>query len=47
MKKLALQSTYFGFGSRIAGDPEQPMGRFESGRIMVMIDRGDYWQCAS
>lgn len=32
--------------SRAAGDPEQPAGRFESGRIMVMIDRGDYWQCA-
>jgi 2-polyprenyl-6-methoxyphenol hydroxylase-like FAD-dependent oxidoreductase len=32
--------------SRTAGDPEQPAGRFESGRILVMIDRGDYWQCA-
>jgi 2-polyprenyl-6-methoxyphenol hydroxylase-like FAD-dependent oxidoreductase len=32
--------------SRIAGDPEQPAGRFASGRILVMIDRGDYWQCA-
>jgi 2-polyprenyl-6-methoxyphenol hydroxylase-like FAD-dependent oxidoreductase len=26
-------------------DPAQPMGRFERGRIMVMIYRGDYWQC--
>jgi 2-polyprenyl-6-methoxyphenol hydroxylase-like FAD-dependent oxidoreductase len=32
--------------SRIAGDPEQPAGRFDAGRILVMIDRGDYWQCA-
>jgi 2-polyprenyl-6-methoxyphenol hydroxylase-like FAD-dependent oxidoreductase len=32
--------------SRIAGDPEQPAGRFSTGRILVMIDRGDYWQCA-
>ena len=22
------------------------MGRFEAGRIFVLIDRGDYWQCA-
>jgi len=22
------------------------MGRFEAGRILVLIDRGDYWQCA-
>jgi 2-polyprenyl-6-methoxyphenol hydroxylase-like FAD-dependent oxidoreductase len=22
------------------------MGRFEAGRIVVLIDRGDYWQCA-
>jgi 2-polyprenyl-6-methoxyphenol hydroxylase-like FAD-dependent oxidoreductase len=22
------------------------MGRFEVGRIVVMLDRGDYWQCA-
>ncbi len=27
-------------------DPDQSMGRFEAGRIMVLIDRGDYWQCA-
>jgi len=28
------------------GDPEHTMGRFEAGRILVMINRGDYWQCA-
>ena len=26
-------------------DPDEPMGRFDQGRILVMIDRGDYWQC--
>jgi len=29
-----------------ANDPDQSMGRFEPGRIFVLIDRGDYWQCA-
>src|SRR5262249_345954 len=24
----------------------ETMGRFEVGRIVVMLDRGDYWQCA-
>ena len=32
--------------SRRPGDPEQIAGRFDRGRILVMIDRGDYWQCA-
>ena len=27
-------------------DPAQTMGRFEAGRISILIDRGDYWQCA-
>jgi 2-polyprenyl-6-methoxyphenol hydroxylase-like FAD-dependent oxidoreductase len=31
---------------RSASDPDQSMGRFEAGRIFVLIDRGDYWQCA-
>jgi 2-polyprenyl-6-methoxyphenol hydroxylase-like FAD-dependent oxidoreductase len=31
--------------SRQAKDPAQSMGRFEAGRIFVMINRGDYWQC--
>jgi 2-polyprenyl-6-methoxyphenol hydroxylase-like FAD-dependent oxidoreductase len=30
---------------RHPGDPDQPAGRFDRGRILVMIDRGDYWQC--
>ena len=32
--------------SRQPGDPGQSLGRFDSGRIMVMLDRGDYWQIA-
>ena len=31
---------------RRPGDPDQPAGRFDQGQILVMIDRGDYWQCA-
>ena len=27
-------------------DPDETMGRFEVGRIVVILDRGDYWQCA-
>ncbi|MBX9585306.1 MAG: FAD-dependent oxidoreductase [Gemmataceae bacterium] len=32
--------------SRRDTDPDQPMGRFDRGRVFVMIYRGDYWQCA-
>jgi 2-polyprenyl-6-methoxyphenol hydroxylase-like FAD-dependent oxidoreductase len=32
--------------SKKPGDPDETMGRFDAGRILVMIDRGDYWQCA-
>jgi 2-polyprenyl-6-methoxyphenol hydroxylase-like FAD-dependent oxidoreductase len=28
------------------GDPGEVLGRFDSGSILVMLDRGDYWQCA-
>ena len=27
-------------------DPGQTAGRFIGGRLLVMLDRGDYWQCA-
>jgi 2-polyprenyl-6-methoxyphenol hydroxylase-like FAD-dependent oxidoreductase len=27
-------------------DPDESMGRFEPGRMIVLIDRGEYWQCA-
>jgi len=32
--------------SRQAGDPNQALGRFRAGKILVAIDRGEYWQCA-
>jgi 2-polyprenyl-6-methoxyphenol hydroxylase-like FAD-dependent oxidoreductase len=31
--------------SRQLGDPSQLLGRFDRGKVFVMIDRGDYWQC--
>jgi 2-polyprenyl-6-methoxyphenol hydroxylase-like FAD-dependent oxidoreductase len=31
--------------SRRPSDPGQALGRAEAGRILVMIDREDYWQC--
>jgi 2-polyprenyl-6-methoxyphenol hydroxylase-like FAD-dependent oxidoreductase len=31
--------------SRRPGDPDEPLGRIERGRMMVLIYRGDYWQC--
>ncbi|WP_435008851.1 FAD-dependent oxidoreductase [Tundrisphaera lichenicola] len=31
--------------SRLPTDPDQPLGRFGSGQVFVMIYRGDYWQC--
>ena len=35
---------WFGL-SRRADDSDQPIGRFGAGRIFVMLNRGDYWQC--
>jgi 2-polyprenyl-6-methoxyphenol hydroxylase-like FAD-dependent oxidoreductase len=32
--------------SHKAGDTAETMGRFDRGSILVMLDRGDYWQCA-
>ena len=32
--------------SHQAGDPKQTFGRFRDGKILVMLDRSDYWQCA-
>ena len=26
-------------------DPEQSFGFFQNGKLLVMLDRGDYWQC--
>jgi 2-polyprenyl-6-methoxyphenol hydroxylase-like FAD-dependent oxidoreductase len=30
--------------SRRPDDPDQPLGRFDRGRVFVLIYRGDYWQ---
>ena len=32
--------------SQKPGDPPDTMGRFTPGRISILINRGDYWQCA-
>ena len=32
--------------SHAPDDPPETMGRFEPGRLLVHINRGDYWQCA-
>jgi 2-polyprenyl-6-methoxyphenol hydroxylase-like FAD-dependent oxidoreductase len=32
--------------SRQSGDPNQTLGRFRAGKILVTLDRDDYWQCA-
>ena len=31
--------------SRTSNDPPDPMGRFDAGRIFIMLNRGNYWQC--
>ncbi|SOD41051.1 FAD-dependent oxidoreductase [Nitrosovibrio sp. Nv4] len=31
--------------SRCPDDPEDPVGRFDTGRIFIMLNRGAYWQC--
>jgi 2-polyprenyl-6-methoxyphenol hydroxylase-like FAD-dependent oxidoreductase len=32
--------------SKKPGDGSQTLGRIQAGRLFVMLDRGDYWQCA-
>jgi 2-polyprenyl-6-methoxyphenol hydroxylase-like FAD-dependent oxidoreductase len=32
--------------SKKPGDPGQTLGRINHGRMLVTLDRGDYWQCA-
>ena len=32
--------------SRRENDTDQTQGRFDAGRVFVMLNRGDYWQCA-
>lgn len=31
--------------SRQPSDPVDPVGRFDAGRIFIMLNRGEYWQC--
>jgi len=31
--------------TRRSGDPEDPIGRFDAGRIFIMLNRSEYWQC--
>jgi 2-polyprenyl-6-methoxyphenol hydroxylase-like FAD-dependent oxidoreductase len=31
--------------SKKQGDPEQSFGFFQQGKLLVLLDRGDYWQC--
>ncbi len=32
--------------SRSVADPDETLGRFQAGRILVTLNRNDYWQCA-
>jgi len=32
--------------SKRPSDPGQTLGRIEAGRVFIMLDRNDYWQCA-
>lgn len=31
--------------SKKQGDPQQSLGVFQQGKLLVLLDRGDYWQC--
>jgi 2-polyprenyl-6-methoxyphenol hydroxylase-like FAD-dependent oxidoreductase len=31
---------------KLPGDPEQALGTLNGGRLLILIDRGDYWQAA-
>jgi len=31
---------------RPPGEPPRTLGRIDQGRVLVLLDRGDYWQCA-
>src|SRR6266699_62011 len=31
--------------SKKQGDPKQTLGFFQHGKLLVLLDRGDYWQC--
>jgi 2-polyprenyl-6-methoxyphenol hydroxylase-like FAD-dependent oxidoreductase len=31
--------------TRQSGDPKDPVARFDTGRVFIMLNRGEYWQC--
>lgn len=37
---------WFRLSKKTGADPEQTFGRFDRGKMMVLLNRGDYWQCA-
>ena len=46
VEELGAPMDVLWFGvSRAKSDPELAMGRFGNGRIFVMLNRGEYWQC--
>lgn len=47
--RLEMEAEAFVLWMRLSqkpGDPAQALGRVNSGRLLIMLDRGDYWQCA-
>jgi 2-polyprenyl-6-methoxyphenol hydroxylase-like FAD-dependent oxidoreductase len=47
VKELGAPIDVLWFGlSRQPGDSPDTLARFDSGSILVMLNRGDYWQCA-
>jgi 2-polyprenyl-6-methoxyphenol hydroxylase-like FAD-dependent oxidoreductase len=30
---------------RQSSDPNDPVGRFDIGQVLIMLNRGEYWQC--
>jgi len=49
LKVIDLGAAMDVFWMRISKNPEDPsqtLGRVDPGSILVMLDRGDYWQCA-
>ncbi len=37
---------WFRLSKNSKADPQQTFGRFDRGKMMVLLNRGDYWQCA-
>ncbi len=31
--------------TRQPSDPKDPVGRFDTGQVLIMLNRGEYWQC--